>query len=97
MTTTPFVLPAAGPRDAEVWLTLVALCRADRGAIDPDTGEVWCGDTAERVRWRLDPDKLDPLIALGWVDDSRAADEIVVTEKGRYWARRFIRLNGGDR
>lgn len=89
-------VPAAGPRDPVVWLTLLALHDSDRGAIDPETGDVYVGNTLLKVRYKVKPAHLDELIACGWVDDTRGHDELCVTDKGRYWLARFVRLNGGE-
>lgn len=88
-------VPAVGPRDPVVWLTLLALHDSDRGAIEPETGDVWVGNTAAKVKYRIDPAHLDELISLGWIDDGKGFDELAVTEKGRYWLAKFVKLNGG--
>jgi len=89
-------VPALGPRDPVVWLTLLALHDSDRGAIEPETGDVYVGNTLLKVKYRVDPAHLDELIALGWVDDGKGFDELAVTDRGRYWLARFVRLNGGE-
>jgi hypothetical protein len=91
-----FKLPPAGPRDQRVWLTLLALRECDVGGIEPDSGRVFVGDSAGRVKYEVDPADLDELAALGWVDDGRAVDELHLTDKGVYWLARFVRLNGGE-
>ena len=89
-------VPDTGPRDPVVWLTLLALHESDRGAIDPETGDVWVGNTAEKVKYKVQPAHLDELIACGWVDDTRGHDELFVTTRGRYWLAKFVKLNGGE-
>lgn len=88
-------LPPAGPRTESTWLTLLGLATCPAGSIDPDTGDVWVYDPAERIKFRVDPADIDVLVSLGWVDDSRGHDRLDVTPAGVYWCRRFIKLNGG--
>lgn len=94
-TTTALKVPKSGPADPRVYLVLLSLVDCDRAAIDAETGEVWVGNTADRVRWTIDPAHLDTLIELKWVDDGRAHDELHVTPQGHYWLSRFLKLNGG--
>jgi hypothetical protein len=91
----PPKVPAAGPRDPRLYLTALALLDADAGSIDPDTGRLWVGNRRRKVRYEVDPAVLDRLIELGWVDDTRAHDELHLTEAGRYWLARFLKANGG--
>lgn len=95
MPSAAFKLPPNGPRDVNVWLALFGLATHDHGAIDPATGEVFVVDPERKLKYPLDLACVDELVRLGWVSDAAGHDELKVTEKGAYWARRFARVNGG--
>lgn len=89
-------LPAGGPTDPAVYLTLLALMDCPEGCLDPDDSEaLWACDPLKRERFRLDLGVIDELTRRGWLDDSQGFDVLAVTERGKWWLGKFLKGNGG--
>lgn len=96
--TPQYKTPPNGPADQSLYLALASIVDSERGRIDPDAGVVWLSfeGGARAVRLRLE--SLDELESLGWVDLASEHNAVRVTDRGRYWLKRFGRLNtGGSR
>jgi hypothetical protein len=70
-------------------LTLVAMATADAIFPDAASGKIWVIHDEIESKRELPGELLDDFVARGWValpDD----DGLAVTEKGCYWARRWM-------
>lgn len=95
-TTKPHRVPKDGPPDANVYLMLLALHDCSEGGLDDDDPEIlWACDPVRGERYEISLAVVDDLIRRGWLDDTQGYDTLSVTDKGKHWLRKFLKLNRG--
>jgi hypothetical protein len=94
MTAVAYRTPPNAPADERLYLTALVLVECDQGVIERDSGQLWAIDSRRKVRYAVALEVIDELERLGWVSLADGHDAVSVTDKGRYWLRRFARLNG---
>lgn len=94
MTATAYRCPPNAPADERLYLTVLVLANCDQGLIERESGQLWAIDVGRRVRYAIDLEVIDELERLGWIDTASTHDGVSVTARGRYWVKRFAKLNG---
>jgi hypothetical protein len=88
--------------DDRLYMTLLALCSACGGRIDPDKGREYARlaiSETKQVEWSLAPGELDDLEKWGWVEllppppDDPDVSPVCVTENGEWWLKKWLKKN----